>query len=478
MRVSKQSQEGFENTEKELKEELTKLPEKENNDEKHVENVFISEQAILGAILKGAREANKALLNDVFQKVRESDFSIEEHKLFFTAFERIYLDKAMPDPSLTLQYIKNKLGKTVEHPKYLFSLEKQALEHINDNFLHHLDIVRNKGSLKDLTKVGEVISYIANSSLSADEAIIKAKEALDSVKREKVSANVIDMNTGLRNFIEVIDQRYKGDRKSEWTTGYKDFDEQCFFEAGNLVVVAGRPAMGKTTLALNFARNMHVHSKVKSLIVSLEMSSQEISEILVSSSGKIELDRLKKGTLQEEDFGKLNLALSVLNESDILISDDSRITPSILRTMVEDAVINKGIKCVVLDYIQLMTVDKPTLSRNNDISEISRELKLLAKEFNIVIIALSQLSRDVEKRVDKRPVMSDLRESGAIEQDADKIIFVYRDEVYNPETDSKNVAELIGRKNRGGSAFTALLSTRLEMASFGDFIVGFNEETY
>ena len=229
-------------------------------------------------------------------------------------------------------------------------------------------------------------------------------------------------------------------------------------QPGDLIVIAGRPSMGKTTLAVNVAENAAIGSQVPTAIFSMEMPSQQLAFRMISSLGRVDQTHLRTGRFPDEDWSRINTAVQLMSEAPIFIDDTPGLSPTEIRARARRLQREHGLGLIVVDYLQLMAVPGNKENRATEISEISRSLKALAKELAVPVIALSQLNRSVEQRTDKRPVMSDLRESGAIEQDADLIVFIYRDEVYNQDTPKKGVADIVIAKQRNGPIGDFLLT--------------------
>ena len=235
------------------------------------------------------------------------------------------------------------------------------------------------------------------------------------------------------------------------STGYTEFDKlTAGLQDGDLIIIAGRPSMGKTTLALNIAENAAIGSKVATAIFSMEMPAQQLAFRMISSLGRVDQTHLRTGNFPDEDWSRINTAVQLMSEAPIFIDDTPSLSPVEIRARARRLQREHGLGLIVIDYLQLMQVPGNKENRATEISEISRSLKALAKELECPVIALSQLNRSVEQRSDKRPVMSDLRESGAIEQDADLIVFIYREEVYDPDTQRKGVADISIAKQRNG----------------------------
>ncbi len=235
------------------------------------------------------------------------------------------------------------------------------------------------------------------------------------------------------------------------STGYIEFDKMTAgLQKGDLVIIAGRPSMGKTTLAVNIAENAAIGSKIPTAIFSMEMPSQQLAFRMISSLGRVDQTHLRTGNFPDEDWSRINTAVQLMSEAPIFIDDSASLSPTDIRARARRLHREHNLGLIVIDYLQLMQVEGSKENRATELSEISRSLKALAKELEVPVVALSQLNRSVEQRTDKRPVMSDLRESGAIEQDADLIVFIYREEVYNPDTPRKGLADIVIAKQRNG----------------------------
>jgi replicative DNA helicase len=271
----------------------------------------------------------------------------------------------------------------------------------------------------------------------------------------------LSVNELLKEVVERIDQLFNSDADiTGLSTGFADLDEKTSgWQPSDLVIVAGRPSMGKTSFAMNMAEHAVLHQEKPVLVFSMEMPASQLIMRMMSSLGKIDQTKLRAGNLSEDDWPRLSSAASRLKDRPLFIDDTPGITPMELRNRIRQVTREHGQPGMVLvDYLQLMSGSVATENRTNEISQISRELKNIAREFNCPVIALSQLSRNLENRPNKRPINSDLRESGAIEQDADVVVFIYRDEVYNEESPDKGVAEIIIGKQRNGPIGTCKLT--------------------
>ena len=249
-------------------------------------------------------------------------------------------------------------------------------------------------------------------------------------------------------------------------------------QKGDLIIVAGRPSMGKTSLAMNMAEYAVIQKQACVAIFSMEMPSQQLTMRMLSSIGRINQQNIRTGKLSDEDWPRLTSAVSMLSESKLFIDDSPALSPTEIRARARRLKREHGLSLVIVDYLQLMQITGSNENRTNDVSEISRSLKALAKELDVPIIALSQLNRSLEQRQDKRPVMSDLRDSGAIEQDADLIVFIYRDEVYNEDSADKGSAEIIVAKQRNGPIFKTRLTFLGQFTRFENFVPEIYGEGY
>ena len=305
-----------------------------------------------------------------------------------------------------------------------------------------------------------------------DEAEAKIFEIAEAGARSLTG--FIPIGQALKLVVDRVQELYDRADPSEVTgipTGYVDLDEKTSgLQPSDLIILAGRPAMGKTTLALNIAEHVAIHQRLPVAVFSMEMPSTQLATRFLASLGRIDMQNLRRGRLSDDDWQRLTAAMGKLYEAPIFIDETPGLNPIDLRARARRLARQCGkLGLIVIDYLQLMTGTRESDNRATELSEISRSVKSLAKELNVPIIALSQLNRSLEQRPNKRPVMSDLRESGAIEQDADIIMFIYRDEVYNPDTPDKGVAEIIIAKHRNGPTGTIRLSFFGEHTRFESF---------
>jgi replicative DNA helicase len=343
---------------------------------------------------------------------------------------------------------------------------------------HYAQIVRERSILRQLASAAGEIAESAfrplgrSASAVLDEAETKVMHIAEQGSRGQQQYAVL--GTLLAGVVERIEELYNRDNPSEVTgmeTGFADLDKMTAgLQAGDLVIVAGRPSMGKSALAVNIGEHIALQMKLPVLIFSMEMGSHQLAMRMIASVGRLNSQNLRTGRLQADDWNKLSAALGRLNEAPILIDETPALTAMEVRSRARRVAKQYGnLGLIVVDYLQLMQAQGQGENRATEISEISRGLKALAKELKVPVMALSQLNRSLEQRPNKRPVMSDLRESGAIEQDADVILFIYRDEVYDVDSKDKGIAEIIIGKQRNGPIGTVRLTFLGEFTRFENF---------
>lgn len=331
------------------------------------------------------------------------------------------------------------------------------------NIRAYAEIVRDKSVLRSLIEVGTQIAEdgFAPGSRETPDLLAEAEQRVFKIADQNRTGrkDMVSLKEAMKEAFEILQVRYESQGTvTGLPTGFTDFDEMTAgLQPSDLIVLAARPAMGKTTLALNMAEYAALKSKKAVVVFSMEMSASQLAFRLISSIGRINAGRLKTGQLEDEDWSRVTMAMKMLSESKIFIDDEPALSPAKLLSKARRLKREHDLGLVVVDYLQLMQVPGNSENRATEISEISRSLKALAKELHVPVIALSQLNRGLESRTDKRPVMSDLRESGAIEQDADIILFIYRDDYYNKDSNDKGLAEVIISKHRNGATGTVKL---------------------
>ena len=427
------------------------------------------EQAVLGGLLLSARA-----FDQVADVITETDFYREDHRLIFRAIHELS-NKGKPCDAVTVTewFESHGLVEQVDGGGYISQLALHNSQRSQRQ--SYADIVREKSILRQLIDVG---AEVTTSCFSADGR--DSRELLEEAERKvfaiadqgmRTSAGFVTVQDTIKEAIEKIQELHEFEGEITGTpTGFKDLDKlTAGFQDSDLIIVAGRPAMGKTTLAMNIAENAAIKHNVPVAIFSMEMSALQLVMRLFSSLGQIDQTRLRTGNLDELDWPKLTSAMNLLHKSKLFIDETASLSPSELRARARRLKREHNIGMIVVDYLQLMAVPGSSENRATEIAEISRSLKAIAKELHLPVIALSQLNRALEQRPNKRPVMADLRESGAIEQDADLIIFIYRDEVYNEDTAEKGKAEIIIGKHRNGPTDTVALTFQGQWLRFVNY---------
>nr|WP_315180950.1 replicative DNA helicase [uncultured Cardiobacterium sp.] len=441
-----------------------------------------AEQAVLAGVLLDAN-----MWNEVDERVSAPDFYNRAHQLIYKAMESVAGRK---QEALDVVTVANALREAGELDNcggtaYLASLADAYGS--AQNVAAYADIVREASILRALLKSsGEIAQSVyqpegrsaAQLLDSAEQRVFDIKNQYKQHEEGKNGLHPIkNVLTDTIKYLQEVNQR--GSDVIGIPTGFKDLDKMTAgMQAGDLIIIAGRPSMGKTTFAMNIAEAVAIGAKQPVAVFSLEMPARALVLRMMSSLGNIDQSQLRKGDIKGNDTrGKLALAVSQLQNAPLYIDDGSNLTITELRARVRRLKSEVGaLGLVLVDYLQLMQLpDSRDDNRASLIGEISRGLKLLAKEMEVPVIALSQLSRQVEHRPNKRPIMSDIRESGAIEQDADVIMFVYRDEVYNPDSPEKGTAEIVIGKQRNGPIGTVKLSFLGQYLKFGDLAQGYSE---
>jgi replicative DNA helicase len=400
--------------------------------------------------------------------LKPDDFYRNEHIEIFSAILDLYEKNKVID-ILTLKEQLRVRGKydVINGFEYLASLTNPMFS--ISNVEYYAKIIEEKSVLRKLIKATSEISQDSYDASDEVTSIMEqAEKKIFDISQRKSARSYSQIKDVLIDTFANLEKLYN--QKEGITgipSGFTDLDNKTLgFNPGNLVIVAARPAMGKSAFALNIATNAAIKSNVSVVYFSLEMTKEELTNRILSSESMVDNMKVRSGKIEDEDWISLTKAAGTISEAKIFLDDSSGITPIELRAKCRRMKMEHNIGLIIIDYLQLMDASKNNQSRQADISEISRALKILAKELGVPIIALSQLSRAPEARTDHRPMLSDLRESGAIEQDADMVMFLYRDDYYNQETDKKNIAEIILAKNRGGSTGTVELLWLGQYAKF------------
>ena len=435
-----------------------------------------AEQSVLGSLMLDNQSWEKTA-----DLLVEHDFYRRDHQLIFRAIADLF-EQSQPVDVITLAEYHDKRGELdkVGELAYLGMLARNTPS--SANIIAYASIVRERSILRQLIAVGTAISNVAFSpeGKSSEEMLDLAEGQVFEIaeKGAKRSGGFIQVKEVLSRVVDRIDTLFEQDSPiTGLSSGFNDFDEQTSgMQPADLVIVAGRPSMGKTTFAMNLAEHAAIKSKVPVAVFSMEMPADALAMRMLSSLGQIDQHRLRTGRLNDDDWPRLTSAIALLNEAPLFIDDTPALTVTELRARARRLKREHGLSMIVIDYIQLMQGSSRSSNENRatEISEISRSLKALAKELEVPVVALSQLNRSLEQRPNKRPIMSDLRESGAIEQDADLIVFIYRDEVYNEDSAEKGKAEIIISKQRNGPIGTVALTfqgkyTRFENFAFNNY---------
>jgi len=427
-----------------------------------------AEQAVLGGLM-----LDNNAWDQIADRVGEHDFYLADHRAVFTAI-RDLADKNQPFDVITLSE-RLRERKTLSDRSVLAYVGTLAHDTPSAaNIRAYADIVRERSILRQLIAVG---TQICDAGFNADgrdskTLLDEAEQRVFQIANQGLRAGFRDIKTLLKATVERIDALFeKDDPITGIPTGFSEFDEKTAgLQAGDLVIIAGRPSMGKTSFAMNIAEYAAVKQQASVAIFSMEMPGEQIAMRMLASLGRIDQHRLRIGKLAEEDWPRLSSAVSVLTDTNLFVDDGAALTPTELRARARRLKREHGLDLIIVDYLQLMQVPGTAENRATEISEISRGLKALAKELSLPVVALSQLNRSLEQRPNKRPVMSDLRESGAIEQDADLIAFIYRDEVYNEDSADKGTAEIIIAKQRNGPIGTTRLTFLGQYTKFENYI--------
>ena len=435
-----------------------------------------AEESLISAILID----NNTLL-DVIEILAPQDFYRTAHQKIYAAITDLF-DKAEPIDLVTLANKLKEKGQLEEigSASYLARLVDTVPLAVNAQ--HYAKIVHDKASLRRLIeKANAIVKRCFEERGNTDEVIDFAESAIFEISEKKSQQAFYPLSKIILGNIETLEEK-QGNRSlvTGVPTGFSRLDNLTSgFQNSDLIILAARPSMGKTALALNIARNAAVDSNIPVAVFSLEMSKEQLSLRMLCSEARIDSSRLRGGFFSMEDWHRLTDAAGILSESPIYIDDSASLTAMEIRAKARRLKMDKNIGLVIIDYLQLMQGRASAERRDIEISEISRSLKALAKELDLPVLALSQLNRMLEQRTDKRPRLSDLRESGALEQDADVVAFIYRDEVYNKEEDNphKGVAEILLSKQRNGPTGDVYLSflnsfTRFENLASEEVVAG------
>ncbi|MBQ2679050.1 MAG: replicative DNA helicase [Firmicutes bacterium] len=410
-----------------------------------------AEQAVLSSILM-----DKEAIITASEILKPEDFYNPANQAVFEAARELFA-KNIPIDAITIKdkLIEKGVFEEIGGLPYIASITSASANSVN--IKHYADIVEGKSILRSLISASSEISgHSYKSDEDVNQILDLAEKSIFDISQKRHTGSAVHISDITVSVFEKIEEAYANGKKITGVpTGFMDFDfKTAGLQPSDLILIAARPSMGKTALALNIVQNAAIRQGIPVAVFSLEMSSNQLVNRILCSEAMVDAQKVKTGNLTEDDWPKLIEAMGPISEAPIYIDDTPGITPMELRAKCRRLKIEHGIGLVVIDYLQLMSSDSGRDSRQQEISEISRSLKAIAREMDVPVIALSQLSRACEQRSDKRPMLSDLRESGAIEQDADIVAFLYREEYYFPDTEKKNQAELIIAKQRNGPTGT------------------------
>ena len=426
-----------------------------------------SEQSILGSII-----LDKEAIITVAETIQPMDFYKEAHKIIYESMLKLNSNNE-PIDLITLIEELRKEGHldSIGGISYLTSLS--TIVPTTSNVKYYANIVKEKSVMRQLIKASnEIINLGYDASTDVQEILDKAEKNIFDISQEKSGDDIQPINVVLQDTFEMIEKLCTD--KSEVTgitTGFADLNKKINgLQRTDLILLAARPAMGKTAFSLNLVQNAALKGDASVAVFSLEMSKEQLVRRMLSAQSNVELSKIKTGNLGESDWPRIIDGMAVLSEANIFIDDTPGIKISEIRSKCRRLKIEKGLDLILIDYLQLMEGEGKNENRQQEIAKISRSLKILAKELDCPVVALSQLSRSPELRKDHRPILSDLRESGSIEQDADIVMFLYRDEYYHDDSEKKNIGEVIIAKNRHGETGNVELVWFGQVQKFADKI--------
>ena len=426
-----------------------------------------SEHSILGSII-----LDKEAIITVAETIQPMDFYKEAHKIIYESMLKLNSNNE-PIDLITLIEELRKEGHldSIGGISYLTSLS--TIVPTTSNVKYYANIVKEKSVMRQLIKASnEIINLGYDASTDVQEILDKAEKNIFDISQEKSGDDIQPINVVLQDTFEMIEKLCTD--KSEVTgitTGFADLNKKINgLQRTDLILLAARPAMGKTAFSLNLVQNAALKGDASVAVFSLEMSKEQLVQRMLSAQSNVELSKIKTGNLGESDWPRIIDGMAVLSEANIFIDDTPGIKISEIRSKCRRLKIEKGLDLILIDYLQLMEGEGKNENRQQEIAKISRSLKILAKELDCPVVALSQLSRSPELRKDHRPILSDLRESGSIEQDADIVMFLYRDEYYHDDSEKKNIGEVIIAKNRHGETGNVELVWFGQVQKFADKI--------
>lgn len=429
-----------------------------------------AEAAVIGGLL-----TDNSVWERIVERVSGDDFYRKDHRVIFNAISSLDTEGKPFDVVTVAEWLdSHRQLEDAGGLAYLAALAENTAGASNINA--YADIVRKRSILRQLIQATNRISETVFNpqGRNSDEILDYAEQIVFEIaereaKGRKSYRTIKDL---LVKALDRVDELFRRDNPITGVpTGFDDFDEKTAgLQPADLIIIAGRPSMGKTSFAINIAEHAAIKGKLSVAVFSMEMPGEQLAMRMMSSLGRIDQHKVRTGKLQDDDWPRLTSAVEILKDAKLFIDDTPALTPAELRARCRRISRESGLDMIIVDYLQLMQVSGTVENRATEISEISRSLKAMAKELNVPVMALSQLNRSLESRTDKRPVMSDLRESGAIEQDADVIVFIYRDEVYNSDSPHKGMAEVIIGKQRNGPIGMVKLAFLGQYTRFENYI--------
>lgn len=431
-----------------------------------------AEQAALGSMLKKSE-----LVERFFETSEEDAFFDHSHRMIYEAMESLYTAREPIDiTSVTMKLQSRKELEVVGGTSYLLRLGRSVATTLTDTFDYYVNILNDHMLLRKMIRYGVQQIRVATEDRDIAKVLQLMQNSVDVLSdRSAPAREFVPVQEAAMEFFEELERRAMNRDQGYLTgvtSGFTDVDKMTAgFQKSDLIIVAARPSVGKTAFALNVATASAASATEPVAVFSLEMSKQQLVQRMIAAQGNIDASQLRTGQMQEEDWYKTVKAISGLNN--MFIDDTPGITVAEIRAKCRRLKKKHGLSMILIDYLQLISGSGRGENRQQEVSEISRTLKLIARELDVPVVALSQLSRGVEQRQDKRPMLSDLRESGSIEQDADIVAFLYRDDYYNAETEKKNIIELIIAKQRNGPIGTVELVFLKNYSKFANYERGY-----
>lgn len=413
-----------------------------------------AEQSVLGSIL-----LDKEAMISVSETLVPEDFYKEAHKVIYESMLKLYNSQSEID-LITLTDELRDQGYLDDIGGIVYITSLSTVVPTTSNIKYYVNIVKEKSISRQLiSAANDIINLGYDGSAKVEYVLENAEKKIFDISQERATNDFQPINQVISEALSMLEKLYEEKNDvTGLTTGFRDLNKKINgLQRSDLLLIAARPAMGKTAFALNLVQNAALKGDASVAVFSLEMSKEQLVQRMIASQSTVELKKIKTGTLADNDWPRITDGMAILSGAKIHIDDTPGIKISELRSKCRKLKIEKGLDLVLIDYLQLMEGEGQNESRQQEIAKISRSLKILAKELDCPVVALSQLSRAPEQRADHRPMLSDLRESGSIEQDADIVMFLYRDEYYNPDTEKKNIGEVIVAKNRHGETGTVEL---------------------